>query len=765
MKFALLETFKDKNTVILPKVLCMYKFLTLTGILLFATFCLRAQDGSEVTKIGLTLSGGGAKGLAHIGILKAIDSAGIKVDYVTGTSMGSIVGALYAIGLSGKEVEELARAIDWDLLLSNQINLRSIAMEEKDRYGLYAIEVPFEDGKFKGRTGALESQELWLKLSELFFPVYRQKNFDDFKRPFRAVATDIATGEPYILRRGELITALRASMAIPAVFTAIEIEGRRLVDGGIVRNLPVSEARQMGANYVIASNVSEGMYSKERLTNPIQILTQIAFLKEAEDHKRQIAQSNFPINQELSPFSTGSFDKAAAIIDSGIVYGNTLVPQLKKITADLGMEPAPAEVVPLADSVFIVSAQVEGLEKESAISFLKGLNFEDQQYYTPERISGLIRRTFGNLEYEWIRYRLIPADPGQAVIVFEVKERPLALARVSIHFNTFAGLSAIGSWTQRNILPNSKTSLMLNFGENSRFRVEHLQYLDRASRLALVSELQTESFEIVRYDNFQPDELYRLFNSKWDNRLQLGSRRQFTAGIGNRFERIRFTPFTQPIVEFDGLNNFFATYTFGYLNTLDRSIFPRKGVRLYSEMRLIHNQQQRIRYYDEGDRQIEPTEPLSLQEADYFQGYLQLEWYKQLNHRHTFSGLLQAGFSTNRLPDIFNAFNVGGINRLYRNQIVFPGLPHFGTRANNLAALQLQLRKEFVNNLYLTISANGIATDYLLPDNGGISERDYILGQSLSIGYDSLMGPISFSVMYSGKFNKIEPYVNIGFTF
>jgi NTE family protein len=746
----------------------MHKVLALISFLAFLTCSLGAQDGSAVARTGLTLSGGGAKGLAHIGVLKAIDSAGIKIDYVTGTSTGSIIGGLYAIGFSGKEIEQMARAIDWDMLLSNQINLRSIAMEEKDRYGLYAIEVPFEDGSFRGRTGALESQELWLKLSELFFPVYREKNFDQFKRPFRAVATDIATGEPYILAKGELITALRASMAIPAVFTAIEIEGRRLVDGGIVRNLPVSEAKQMGADFVIASNVSEGMYSKEQLTNPIQILTQIAFLKEAEDHKRQIARSDFYANQELSPFSTGSFDKSLAIIDSGIVYGNSLVPQLKNLADSLGIEDrlrGTSGSEALADSVFIVSAQVEGLEKESAISFLKGLKFEDAQYYTPARISGLIRRTFGNLEYEWIRYRLVPAEPGKAIIVFEVKERPLALARASIHFNTFAGLSAIGSFTQRNIFPNSKTSLSLNFGENSRFRVEHLQYLDRASRVALVSELQTESFEIVRYDNFQPDELYRLFNSKWDNRLQLGSRRQFTAGVGNRFERIRFTPFTQPVIEFDGMNNFFATYAFGHLNTLDRSIFPRKGVRLYSEMRLIHNQQQRIRYYDESDRQIEPATPLLLQEADYFQGYLQLEWYKQLSKQHTFSGLLQAGFSTNSLADIFNAFNIGGINRLYRNQIVFPGVPHFGTRANNVAALQLNLRKEFYNNLYLTISANGMATDYLLPENGEQAERAYILGQSLSIAYDSLMGPISFSVMYSGKFNKIEPYVNIGFVF
>ena len=140
-----------------------------------------AQSPLQLTtrpKIGLTLSGGGAKGLAHIGILKAIDSAGLSIDYITGTSMGSIIGALYASGYSADSIEKIARKIDWDLMLSNQSSLRNIIMEEKDEYGRYDLELPWVNHFFRLNTGVLEGQELWLKLSELLFPVHQIKDFN-----------------------------------------------------------------------------------------------------------------------------------------------------------------------------------------------------------------------------------------------------------------------------------------------------------------------------------------------------------------------------------------------------------------------------------------------------------------------------------------------------------------------------------------------------------------------------------------------------------
>ncbi|HTL08372.1 MAG TPA: patatin-like phospholipase family protein, partial [Chitinophagaceae bacterium] len=213
----------------------MKNWLTISLITCFVCGTLLAGGQPVRPKIGLTLSGGGAKGLAHIGILKAIDSAGLKIDYLTGTSMGSIIGGLYAIGYPADSIEKMARATNWDLLLSNQASLRTLFMEEKDEYSKYTVELPWVNHRFQLPTGVLQGQELWLKLSELLYPVYRNKDFSTFSIPFKCIGTDVGNGEAVVMSKGEITSAIRSSMAIPSFFTAVDYDGRRLVDGGIVR--------------------------------------------------------------------------------------------------------------------------------------------------------------------------------------------------------------------------------------------------------------------------------------------------------------------------------------------------------------------------------------------------------------------------------------------------------------------------------------------------------------------------------------------------
>jgi len=198
-------------------------------------------------KVGLVLSGGGAKGISHVGILQAIDSAGLKIDYVTGTSMGSIIGGLYAIGYSGKEIKKISDNLDWDVILSNKPNYPDISIDEKDEYGKYSVEVGLKGLKPQIATGLLESEELWLKLNELFLPVYNIKDFSKFNIPFKCIATDLSNGNAIVIDKGEIVTALRSSMAIPSVFTAVDYDSTKLVDGGIIRNFPVTDVKEMGA--------------------------------------------------------------------------------------------------------------------------------------------------------------------------------------------------------------------------------------------------------------------------------------------------------------------------------------------------------------------------------------------------------------------------------------------------------------------------------------------------------------------------------------
>lgn len=721
-----------------------------------------------ISGFGLTLSGGGAKGLAHVGVLKALDSAGIQIDYVTGTSMGSIVGGLYAIGYSGKEIEKIARGLNWNEILSNRVSLRSIAIEEKADYNNFTIEVPFEDGFFTIPSGAIESQELWLQLSELFFPVYAIKDFNQFERAFRAIAADVETGEVVSLDHGEIINALRASMAIPAVFTAVEIEGRKLVDGGVVRNFPVSEAKDMGAGYVFASNVSQGLMAKEYLTNPLQILMQIIFFKESEDYERQVAISDFFINHQLEGHSTGSFDKANEIIDLGIALGDSLLPTFIAIRDSIlkmrtPMDDIPREKLPRYDSVYVKGITVNGLTRINPASFLRIMDILPGRYYTAQQLSEGIRKAFGSLNYERIRYFIEPENGNRGRIRFEVKENTDSRVKLSILYNSFLGLNLVGDLTTRNIIPNSKTSIAANIGETNRFRVEHLQYLDPGKVLAMDTKVESNVLKITSFQDFNPTALYRLSNLLWDTRIFLGNNRMFTMGIGNQLERVKFTPTLESDNAIIGRNNFGKLYGFFQINTLDRSIFPEAGVEIYAEMGNLYNHHQRIRYLEQG-REIKPDVPMTLAEQNYLQFRFKGSFYKKLSPLFTMSSHIEAGHTPIQQGDLFNSFYIGGIKNMYRNQMPFPGLLDFNTTANSALGVVVDLRTNLTNSIFLTGEVGVMSTQFIDPYTN-LKSTDLFTGSTITISYNSILGPLEFSLLYSEETNKVNTYVNFGFSF
>src|SRR3954451_14500387 len=366
-----------------------------TLIFIFFSLLLAAQTRP---KIGVTLSGGGAEGLAHIGILKAIDSAGLKVNYVTGTSMGSIIGALYASGYSGDSIEKMARNMDWDVLISNGASLRSLTIDEKEEYDKYAVELPWVNNAFQLPSGVFESEELWLKFSEYFFPVYNIKDFSKFSKGFKCIATDVATGEAVVLDSGEIVSAIRSSIAIPSVFTAVNYNGRKFIDGGVTRNFPVKDAKEMGSNIVIGSNVAGGLLPKEKITNVFQVLLQVAFFHEDADVAEEKKLCNIYVKHDLQNFSMGSFGSANDIVKEGIEKGDSIYPRVKQIADSLnaiyGAEKYKINSVPKVDSVRITELEVNGLRRTNESFFLHRTEFEVNRTYTAKDITQCIRKAF-----------------------------------------------------------------------------------------------------------------------------------------------------------------------------------------------------------------------------------------------------------------------------------------------------------------------------------------------------------------------------------
>ncbi len=244
--------------------------------------------------------------------------------------MGGIIGSLYASGYSADSILAIARGMHWDQILSNQSSMRNIIMEEKDEFGKYDLELPWSNYFFRIPTGVLEGQELWLKFSELLFPVYRIKNFDSLEIPFKCIATDISTGQAVVLDSGEIISAVRASGAIPSVFTPVEYNGQLMVDGGIVRNFPVKDVREMGAQFVIGSNVTSSLLPASKVNSALLVLLQVAFFREAEDTKMEVPLCNIYVQTPLEKYSMATFTQANEIIDSGLAEGRRLISSTEK---------------------------------------------------------------------------------------------------------------------------------------------------------------------------------------------------------------------------------------------------------------------------------------------------------------------------------------------------------------------------------------------------------------------------------------------------
>jgi NTE family protein len=230
--------------------------------------------------IGLVLSGGGARGGAHIGVLKALQELRVPIDAIAGTSIGAIVGGFYVSGMTVEAEQKLVESLEWEDAFLNVTprKLKSFRRKRDDYTFLVNQKPGLNGGEFQLPAGLVQGQVFDMVISRETLRASQVKSFDDLAVPFRAVATDLATGQPVVLGSGDLARSLRASMSIPAALTPVEIDGRLLVDGGVSMNLPVDVAKQMGADVVIAVDVSSPLQTREMLKSVVDVTTQLTNL-------------------------------------------------------------------------------------------------------------------------------------------------------------------------------------------------------------------------------------------------------------------------------------------------------------------------------------------------------------------------------------------------------------------------------------------------------------------------------------------------------
>lgn len=742
----------------------LFLILFLIGFSLFSV----AQSTSGRPKIGVTLSGGGAKGLAHLGILKAIDSAGLKVDYITGTSMGAIIASLYSIGYSADSIEKLAKGIDWDLLLSNQSDLRSLFMEEKDEYAKYDIEIPWDKNHFKISTGFLEAQELWLKLSELYFPVNDIKDFSQFNIPFRGIATDVANGEAVILKDGEIISAMRSSIAIPSVFTAVDYNGKLLVDGGISRNFPVRDVKELGADYVIGSTVATGLLPPEKVKNIIQLLLQIAFFREAEDTKKEVPLCDIYIPFDLAKYTMGSFNDADEILKSGTDEGKKFYPIFKHLADSLNEKYGRQDIIfhplPTVKTVCINAYEVRGVNNTTSTFFINTMNFKVHKNYSAIELANMVRQAFGTRYYSRIVYSLEHQADGSCKIIFDVTENPLTFLKAGIHFNRFSGINIITNITSRNfLLPNSRSMAAVNIGESFHIKGEHLQYIGRLKDFGLTVKTQFDRFDISTYDQYKKNGLYKQNFWEISEKFHYSPDKNFTIGIGHRFEWVQYNPRISSVFEFRGKNNFSTLFSYLKFNTLDRNTFPRKGIKIEAEAGRVSAQHANISFLINGQPPANP-DSLKIASNPYLRTSFAGEGYLPVSSKLTAFMNVQAGINFDYSRNVLNEFIVGGMTKLFRNQVTFAGLQEGSVYSPAMATIQAGLRTSLFTGAYLTGRANVLFNNFISKSEF-FSYEDIYTGYALTFSYNFALGPLDMSVMYCDQTKKLQSYINLGIPF
>ena len=314
--------------------------ISLCLILALFTHAQLAHAEQQLTQIdrptiGLVLSGGGARGASHVGVLKILEQMRIRVDFITGTSMGAIVGGLYAYGYSPEEMEKIIKETDWDDVFLDQAprQQRSFRRKQDDFNYLMKLEAGFKNGKIVLPTGLIQGQKLDLLLKGLMPSAPR--DFDLLSIPFRAIASDIETGKAVVLKQGNIVTAMRASMSIPGVFTPVEWNGNLLVDGGFSNNVPVRLAREMGADILIVVDLSGELRKRSQLSSPLSILNQtLGFLiqQNSQDQLNDLNPMDILIQPNMGNFSSTDFWRSAEMVTLGETSANSHLPQLAELS-------------------------------------------------------------------------------------------------------------------------------------------------------------------------------------------------------------------------------------------------------------------------------------------------------------------------------------------------------------------------------------------------------------------------------------------------
>ena len=733
-------------------------------ILIFSFFQASAQEElpkKKDLKVGLVLSGGGAKGLAHIGVLKTIDSLGIRVDYIGGTSMGAIIGSLYASGYTGKQIDSIFEKTDFERLIQDELPRSAKTFYEKEDAERYAITLPFDNFNVSFPSSISRGQNVYNKLTQLLLHVDHIDDFSKLPIPFLCIATDIEKGEQIILENGYLPEVITASGAFPSLFEPIPIRKRLLIDGGVTNNYPVDEIRAKNVDVIIGVDVQDGLASRDKLKSAMNILSQINNFRTINAMKEKSKKTDVYIRPDIVGFSVISFDKGRELISRGEIAGKEEIEALKKIAAQQ-QEKRILQPVKKRDSLHIDYIHLRGNKKYTR-SYVRGkLRFRTPTSISFQKFQEGISNLAATGNFTGIRYKTIQNDVGTEDIILNLRERPETMfLRLAAHYDDVYKTAGLINVTKKKVLFNNDVaSLDFIIGDNIRYNFEY--YIDKGYYWSIGVKSRFNTFErginydLVREGNTNPNvNRIDIDVADFTNQLYVQTvlREEFVFGIGAEHKRLKIS--TETIANSNNeeetfeKSDFVSSFGFLKLDTYDNKYFPKSGIFFSGD----------FHWYLYSSDYNKNFEPFSLARGKI--GYATPIIDNVSLNISSEGGFKIGDTSTNSLD-----FALGGFgNNFINNYISFLGYDFLSFAGDSFVKGTIALDYNFWDKHHLNFTANYANAGQNIFGNGEWFTKPDFNGYAVGYGLETFFGPLQIKYSWSPDIEDDTMFFSIGFWF
>ena len=743
------------------------KKIVLISILLLTGFVFSQDKAQEDIKVGLVLSGGGAKGMAHIGALQIIEDAGVRIDYIGGTSMGAIVGALYASGYSAKQLDSIFRSVDFNDLINDEIPRRAKTFYEKEEHDKYAITLPFDKFKVSLPASISKGQNMYNLFSELTTHVNDIEDFKKLPIPFFCMATNIESGKEVILNKGYLPQAISASGALPTLFSPVSINDSLYIDGGVTNNYPIDEVRAMGADFIIGIDVQNTLKTREDLKTVLDVMAQLSNFQTIENMHEKRLDTDIYIHPNIDDFTVISFTEVDNIINSGSKKAALYKDKLMTLATRQKRSVEKYVKISNSESLFINSVEIEGNVQYSRAYILGKLKLRTPGKTSYKKFSDGVNNLSATGNFQVINYRFIKDETGGLKVKFNlIESETKTLLRLGAHYDDLFKTAALVNVTRKRLFTNNDiVSFDFIIGDNPRYNFNY--FIDKGFYWSIGLNSNYSNFDKNVSLDFIGEDLMSSENSELNginfeygdltNQLFLQTvfKRNFVLGAGLEHKWLQYFSKTIGIDEnntskttFED-SNYYSTFGYLILDTFDNKYYPTKG------------------FFFKGDFH------LYLISAGFNKNFDQFSIAKaKFGFAHSIIKNLSALISSEggvtiggNAAESFNFF-VGGYGFKESNNLVsFYGYDNLSFRGDTYLKATLTIDYEVFKKTHISMSAN-IANvgDDLFSTKGWINGIDYT-GYALGFGWETFFGPIEAKYSFSPELDNGHWYVNVGYWF